>query len=173
MKISVAPLTDIAFVRRACEMTMHGQTSKISLRKIYQCEHSPIRLRKFWIEFSGIPTFVSVHFVRHKIGVDHFVQSMRDDLYVDSTKVVDRNTPVNHGMDINAQALIAMSRKRLCYKSHVKTVGVWRKLTRAVAKVDPDLADFMVPECVYRNGYCPELKECRPGLTKVMGAYRK
>jgi hypothetical protein len=40
-------------------------------------------------------------------------------------------------------------------------------------KVDPDLADHMVPECVYRNGFCPEMRECKPGLEKVMKAYLK
>lgn len=171
MKIIIKELTSVEDVRRACEMTMHGQTSKISLRNIYKCEHSPARVRRFWVELQGIPTFVSVHLVRHKHGVEHFVQSMRDDLYIDKTVKVDRNTPVNHGMEINAQALIGISRKRLCYKAHVKTVAVWRKLLKAVAKEDPDLAHFMVPECVYRNGHCPELRECKPGLARVLKAY--
>ncbi len=173
MEIIIRELTGVEAVRRACEMTMHGQTSKISLRNIYKCEHSPARVRLFWVELKAIPTFVSVHLVRHKHGVEHFVQSMRDDLYIDPETIVDRNTPVNHGMMINAQALMTISRKRLCYKSHVKTVAVWRKLRKAIKEVDPDLQDFMVPDCVYRNGLCPELKVCKPGLERVMKAYGK
>lgn len=158
-------------MRRACEMTMHGQQSKISLAKLAQCEHSPLRTVMYWVEMLNIPTFVSVHLVRHKIGVEHFVKSMRDDLYIDPTTVVDRNTPVNHGMFINAHALMTMSRKRLCYKSHRRTVAALRKLRAAVIEVDPELERFLTPECVYRNGYCPELRECRPGLAKVLSAY--
>lgn len=171
MNIIIKELTSVEDVRRACEMTMHGQVSRISLRNIYKCEHSPARVREFWIELQGIPTFVSVHLVRHKHGVEHFVQSMRDDLYIGEDVVVTRETPVNHGMKINAQALINMSRKRLCYKAHVKTVAVWRKLLKEVAKVDPDLAHWMVPECVHRGSWCPELRECKPSLERVVKAY--
>jgi len=171
--IIVKPLTDLELVRRACEMTMHGQQSKVSLAKMYKAEHSPIRCMMFWIEMPGIPAFVSTHFVRHKIGVEHFVQSMRDDLYIDPTTIVDRETPVNHGMLINAQALIQISRKRLCLKSHKKTVAVWSRLRKAIRDIDPDLADHMVPECVYRNGFCPELRECAPGVQKVCAAYSR
>lgn len=173
MEVVVKSLTDLSLVRRACEMTMHGQESKVSLKSMYRAEHSPIRCRMFWVELRGIPSFVSVHLVRHKHGVEHFVQSMRDDLYIDPTKVVDRYTPVNHGMLINAQALIQISRKRLCLKSHKKTVAVWSKLRKAISDVDPDLASFMVPECVYRNGFCPELRMCEPGVEKVCATYRK
>ena len=173
MEIIVQPITGLEVVRRACEMTMHGQKSKVTLAQMYRAEHSPIRARMFWIELRGIPTFVSVHLVRHKHGVEHFVQSMRDDLYIDPTTVVDRNTPVNHGMLINAQALITISRKRLCLKAHAKTVGVWSRLRRAIAEHDADLARAMAPECVYRNGLCPELRECKPGVAKVCGAYAK
>jgi hypothetical protein len=160
-------------MRRACEMTMHGQQSKIALAKLAQCEHSPLRTVMYWVELQEIPTFVSVHLVRHKIGVEHFVKSMRDDLYIDPTTTVDRNTPVNHGMWINAHALITMMRKRLCYKSHRRTVAALRKLRAAVLLVDPELDKFLVPECVYRNNYCPELRECRPTMERVTSAYKR
>ena len=173
MEVIVRPLIDLSLVRRACEMTMHGQTSKVSLKSMYRAEHSPIRCRLFWVELRAIPIFVSVHLVRHKHGVEHFVQSMRDDLYIDPTKVVDRETPVNHGMLINAQALIQISRKRLCLKAHRKTVAVWTKLRKAIREIDPDLANHMVPECVYRNGFCPELLPCAPGVEKMVAAYKK
>lgn len=174
MEVIIEPIAGLEVVRRACEMTMHGQKSRVTLAQMYRAEHSPIRCRMFWIEMRGIPTFVSVHLVRHKAGVEHFVQSMRDDLYLGAdAPVPDRNTPVNHGMMINAQALITMSRKRLCLKAHVKTVGVWSRLRRAMVDIDPDLARAMAPECVYRNGLCPEMRECKPGVAKVCGAYAK
>ena len=171
VNIIVKELTSLSLIQRACEMTMHGQQSKVSLNTMYKAEHSPIRCRLFWIELQNIPTFVSVHLVRHKHGVEHFVQSNRDDLYLDEDTVVDRNTPVNHGMLINAQALINMSRKRLCLKSHKKTVGIWTKLRKMIREIDPDLYNYMVPECVYRNGFCPEMRKCAPGPEKICAAY--
>jgi len=104
----------------------------------------------------GIPTFVSTHLVRHSIGVTHYVESNRDDR---GGQDVDRNTPVNHAMLINAQALMAMARKRLCGNAHRETVKVMIAIKNAVREVDPDLAQAMVPDCVYR-GSCYELNSC-------------
>ena len=173
MNVSITPLTDVSHVQRAAMMTTHGQPVKAPLAAWYRTEHSPIRMRKFWIELRGIPTMVSVHLVRHKIGVDHFVQTMRDDRGGAGDDKVTRLTPVNHGLDVNAQALIQMSRKRLCLASHQRTVAVWTKLRKAMKEVDPHLAAYMVPECVYRNGICPEFKECAPGVEKVVAVYKR
>lgn len=173
MQVIIKEVTGADAMRRGCDMTRKpGMVpSQISRARIYQCEHSPARLIRFWIELVGIPTFVSVHLVRHKIGIEHFVESNRDDRGGAGDDVVNRLTPVNHGMDINASAAIAVSRKRLCYASSPRTVAVWRKVRNAMHDVDADLASAMVPECAVR-GYCPELRECKPGLAKVLHAYR-
>lgn len=173
MKIVIEKLIGERIMRRACDMTRKpGMVpSQMTLEKIYRCEHSPMRTQTFWIELHGIETFVSVHLTRHKFGVEHFVESNRDDRGGSGKE--DRYTPVNHGMCVNAQALVNMSLKRLCYASHTRTVAAWSKLRRAMGKVDPALKDAMVPACVYRNGICPELRECKPGLAAVMRAYTK
>ena len=150
---------DFNLVQRACEMTMDGGKSRISNEEIYRCEHSPIRTKLFWIEMIDIPTFISVHLVRHKIGVEHFVKTNRDDLGGDGEAT--RNTPVNHGMLINAQALINMARKRLCGKSHEETRKIMRLIKDAVGAIDEDLPNYMVRECEYRNGICPEKTKCK------------
>lgn len=157
MQIIAKKLTNIKLMRRACEMTMRGQESKMTLNEIYRCEHSPMRTQLFWVEMLGIPTFVSVHFVRHKIGVEHFVMSNRDDRGGDEE--VNRWTPVNHGMLLNAQVLINMARKRLCRKSHETTRQIMKAVCCAVGGVDSDLAERMVPECDYRRG-CHESNPC-------------
>ncbi len=46
--------------------------------RILKAGHSPIRTLMFTIKLE-IPYFVSVHFVRHKFGIEHYVQSQRDD----------------------------------------------------------------------------------------------
>ena len=119
---------------------------------LYQSEHSPIRTQTFWVDMQGIPSFVSVHLVRHKIGVEHFVQTYRDDR--GANEVADRNTKVNHGMFINAAALIHMSRKRLCTNAHEETRKVMVEIKNAIKEVDPVLAKYMVVDCVYRGGCC-------------------
>ena len=169
--VTAQRLTDNVLWRRAASLTARGRAVNMPLSNLYRCEHSPIRAILFWVEMRGIPSFVSTHLVRHKIGIEHYVESNRDDR--GGTGEENRLTPVNHGMLINAQALIEISKKRLCYKSHSKTIAVWSRVRNAIAIVDPDLARFMVPECVYRNGLCPELSECKPGLQKVLKAYDK
>lgn len=171
-RVAIRKLTDESLLRRACEMTLRpGQTSKATFAQMLQCEHSPIRTQMYWIELCGVETFVSVHLVRHKQGVEHFVQSNRDDRGGAGDESVTRLSPVNHAMLINAQALIAMSRKRLCLSAHPKTVAWWTRIRKVMADVDPVMARFMVPECVYRNGMCPELRMCKAGVEKVCGAY--
>lgn len=172
MKITAKRTTDDNLFREACESTLRpGQVSKVSFEKMLRCEHSPIRARMYWVRMEGIPTFVSVHLVRHHVGVDHFVMSNRDDRGGDGDDNVTRNSPVTHSMHINAQALIAMSRKRLCLNSHKKTVAVWTKVRKTIAAIDPEMGKFLLPECAYRNGLCPELRQCAPGPVKVCSAY--
>ena len=158
MQIKVTKLTDLKLMQKACEATMHGAKSNVSLRDIYRCEHSPIRTSLFWVELIDIPTFASVHLTRHKIGVEHYVTSNRDDRGGDGEET--RWTPVNHSLLINAQALINMSRKRLCGKAHVMVQGIMADIREEVKTCDPDLAEFMVRECQYRGGHCFEFKPC-------------
>lgn len=58
-------------------------------------------------------------------------------------------------MTANAQALINISRKRLCNCASKETREAWKQVKEEVRKVDPVMADKMVPECIYR-GFCPE-----------------
>ena len=159
MEVRATKLVDSSWLlQRACEMTLHaGKKSNVSLDRMYSCEHSPIRTQLFWIEMLGIPTFVSVHLTRHSIGVTHFVESNRSDR--GTAFVADRTTPVNHGMLINAQALINMSRKRLCRCASKETIQVMKAIKEAILPLDLDLWKHMNEECIYRNG-CFELKGC-------------
>lgn len=125
---------------------------------MYQAGHTPMRTQLFWIEMVGIPTFVSVHFVRHNVGVSHFVQTNRSDR--GGTGTTDRNTPVNHAMLINAEALVNMAHRRLCLQSHELTIKIFQYIYDAVLQVDPALAKHLVPMCVFRGGNCGEFGDC-------------
>jgi len=157
--VTVEKLTNEKLMQRACAITI-DKDSKATLDSIYDCEHSPIRTQMFWIEMKNIPSFVSVHLVRHKFGVEHFVKSLREDRCGKGNEVETRNSPVNHGMLINAQALINMARKRLCSKASKETRAVMTMIKEKVQEVDPVLAKYLVPECIYRGGVCHEPKSC-------------
>lgn len=157
-EVKVTKITGADLMRLACSYTISAE-SEMTLDKIYQCEHSPMRTQMFVVEMKDIPTFVSVHFVRHKHGVEHFVKSNREDR-ASHTGDSGRWHPVNHMMLCNAQSLVNMARKRLCRKASNETTAIMQAIVNAVRSVgDFALAERMVPECEYRRG-CREIKTC-------------
>lgn len=152
VEIKIEKLTNHELMNKAFNTTVRFD-SKVSLENAYKMMHSPIRTQEFLIQLIDIPTFVSVHLVRHKIGVEHFVLTNRNDR---GGVVANRNTPVNHTMKINAESLITLARKRLCFKSHIETVKVMSLIKKEIKLIDPALYKFMVPDCVFRNGICAE-----------------
>ena len=162
-KLKIEKYTDVTHLRKMCDMTHRGKSNKITLDNMYRCEHSPIRTQRFHIELFDFPTFVSVHMVRHHVGIDHYVLTNREDYGgpEDPTKI-HRLSPVNHGMDVNAEALINIAKKRLCKKAHRVAQDFVQKIKKELAGgVDPDLDPYLVPMCVYRNWLCPEMKNGR------------
>lgn len=127
-------------------------------RDLVRCEHSPLRTIMYKVEMRGIPSFVSVHFVRHKFGVEHFVSSNREDRNGGRTDIT-RWSPVNHIMVVNAQELLSMSHRRLCHKASNETRWIMQLIRREVMKIDPIVADAMVPMCRYLHG-CNEIVPC-------------
>lgn len=156
MEVEINKITDEALLRWACSLTIDSE-SKATLKSLYRNEHSPIRTQMFTVTMTGIPTFVSTHFCRHDIGVVHFIKSLREDRCGKGDET--RWTPTNHGMFLNAQALLNMARKRLCYKCSPETREVMECIKDTMFLVDEDLANRLVPECVYR-GSCHEDKPC-------------
>lgn len=128
--------------------------------KLLKAEHSPIRELWFGVHMQ-IPYWVSVHFVRHHIGVNHYVQTQR----TDRTGIDRNNLPqgelVSHIMSVNAQELVFMAHKRLCKQASPETREVMQMIIKEVIKVCPEFKPVLVPLCVYRNGKCTEMFPCK------------
>lgn len=139
-------------------------------------EHSPIRKIRFGWRWHGLKSWISVHFVRHKIGIEHWVSTQRNDRTGVDRDHSEQATPVNHECEADAQALINISRKRLCMQAHPETRAAWIEVKKEIAEKDPVLASVLVPECIYR-GFCPEPKCCGYYGTEryfeALTAYRK
>lgn len=128
-------------------------------RKMLKCRHSPIRTLMFTIEME-IPYFVSTHFVRHKYGVEHFVQSQRNDRQSSYDRdLAPQSAMVMHTMDINAEALMNMSWRRLCTQADITTRYVMSKICQEVLKVNPEFEGRLVPMCEFLHE-CPEFIPC-------------
>ena len=82
--IDVERLGDWQDVLSAARTTMGKEDatkepSNLWKKRILKAEHSPIRRMFFKWKWENLPSFVSVHFVRHKHGIEHFVKSQRTD----------------------------------------------------------------------------------------------
>lgn len=130
--------------------------------KILLAEHSPIRLLEYDWTWGDIMQWVTTHLVRHHEGCEKMVHSQRGDRRaileeygVESRNDLPQGALNDMDMTANAQALINISRKRLCSCASKETREAWKQVKTEIAKVDPVLASKMVPECLYR-GFCPE-----------------
>lgn len=137
--------------------------------RLIRAEHSPIRKMKFSWRWIDLPYWVSVHLVRHKIGIEHFVKSQRSDRTGVDRDSLPQNAPVSHECECDGQAMINISRKRLCSCASPETREAWQMVKDEVAKTEPELAHCMVRECVYR-GFCPEMFGCGYVKTKAFKA---
>lgn len=130
--------------------------------KILLAEHSPIRLLEYDWSWDNIKQWVTAHLVRHHNGCEKFVHSQRgdrrkilEDYGVNSRDDLPQGALNDMDMTANAQALINISRKRLCNCASKETREAWTQVKNAIAEIDPVMASKMVPECIYR-GFCPE-----------------
>lgn len=128
-------------------------------RKIILAEHSPIRMLKFYWRWTNLKSWVSVHFVRHKVGIEHWVSTQRTDRTGINRDKLTQDSLVKHACEADAQSLINISRKRLCNCASAETRSAWNLLRNKIMEVEPELASCMVKECVYR-GFCPEVNSC-------------
>ena len=126
-------------------------------KKILMSEHSPIRTLMFTIKMDGIPYCNSVHFVRHKYGVEHYVQSQRRNPERGAER---QDAPVTHIMDINAQELIFMARKRLCYKADRVTQQIMQGICSDIRDIDSIWGDVLLPACGCKTENCKEFIPC-------------
>ena len=138
--------------------------------KLLLAEHSPIRLLEFDWTWGEIQQWVTTHLVRHHEGCEKFVHTQRVDRNPELEGLSRDELPQGllNDMDMtaNAQALINISRKRLCSCASKETREAWKQVKEAIREVDPIMADKMVPECIYR-GFCPEfINPCGYANTK-------
>ena len=145
-------------------------------KTILLAEHSPIRKIRFSWKWGDLKSWISVHFVRHNHGILHYVGTQRTDRTGRNRDEEKQSALVGHECEANAQALIFISRRRLCSQAAQETREAWRAVVDEVKKADPVLGSVLVPECIYR-GFCPEFQSCgyvdTPEYKKALLEYRK
>lgn len=156
---------------------LNKEPSKGWEAKMLLAEHSPIRLVEYDVTFEDIKQWVTVHLVRHWLGFIPFVHSQREDRRKLEVPRDELPQGALNDMDfsVNAQAMINISRKRLCNKASPETRDAWQKVVNAIGEIDPIMAEKCVPNCVYR-GFCPEMETCgfvnSPKFKEALEKYR-
>ena len=137
------------------------QPSERWLHRILEARHSPIREMVFRFELRDIPYWVSVHLVRHHVGVNCYVESQRNDRQSNYDRNAARqDAPVTMRMSINAEALLNLANKRLCQQASKETRQVVQMMCLEVLDVCPEFEGLLVPMCEYHGGKCHEMKPC-------------
>lgn len=128
-------------------------------RKMLKARHSPIHTLMFSFRLV-IPYCTSVHFVRHKVGIDHYVSTQRNDRQDKyDRRLAPQGEIVSHIIDVNAEELIVMANKRLCTKADVDTRYMMALICNEVIRTNPEFSDELVPMCG-RLMECPEFVSC-------------
>ena len=145
-------------------------------------EHSPIKLVEYCISFKDLRQWVGVHLLRHEHVIPQihtqrgdrrdiikeypYIQKALDELASEIRANTNPRDFVRQGelndqdFYVNAQTLINISRRRLCNTASKETVEAWKLVVKVLKEnVDPIIADFLVPNCIYR-GFCPEVNSC-------------
>lgn len=134
-------------------------TPSFELRQKYLAsEHSPIVTLIYEWEWLDLPYWISVHFVRHWLGVKHFVSSQRNDRQDEyDRQKAPQDALVNHRIEANAMSMINISQARKCLEASTETRMAWEMAVDEISNHSQEIIPFLVKPCIYRNGICPEV----------------
>lgn len=152
-------------VKKACRTTIRsyaplGEISSEWKSGLLFAEHSPIRKLIVSAKFTDIPYWVAMHLVRHKIGIEHFVSTQRSDRTGVDRDDLPQGTLVDYEFEVNAQAIINISRKRLCLLASPETRQAWMMFLSALSNYELEIVRCCMPNCKYRGNVCYEMKSC-------------
>ena len=123
-------------------------------RRILIAEHGPIRTISVKWMWNGIKSWIATHWSRHKW--ECCISTQRSDRTGIPRDKLTQDAPVNFVGEANVQALIDTMRKRLCSQAAPETRCYAEDFKAKLHEIQPEIADVLVPNCVYRCG-CPEL----------------
>ena len=151
-------------VKNECRNTVNKEATQIQptpefKKKLLISEHSPIRLIRVQWRWAAIKSWCATHFARHWLGWDKWIGTRRSDRTGVERGTLSQDELVPMDVCANAQALINVARFRLCHQASNETRAYMEDLKRTIRSSEPELADVMTPNCVYRGG-CPEFRSC-------------
>lgn len=162
--VSVPNEQDLLWFKQCVVGTM-GKESSVPpteqfIHKILRARHSPAKELVFKFVLRDVPYWVSVHLVRHNIGVNWYVESQRND----RQDKYDRNAarqdaPITMRCTINAMELMHIANMRLCRQAAEETRTLVQEMCDQVEMAFPPIKGLLVPMCQYTR-QCNEIKPC-------------
>lgn len=147
-------------VKNKCRTTVGKSYSEVNAtedfkKKLLISQHSPMRLLKVDFTWNNIKSWCATHFSRHKW--ECFISTKRSDRTGVDRGFLSQDESVILDGEMNAQHLVDTSRVRLCYQASKETREFMEDLKDTLHSIPEtkEIADVMVPNCIYRNG-CPE-----------------
>jgi hypothetical protein len=129
--------------------------------RLLKSRHSPIRHLPFSFRLEKIPYWVACELRTHKVGVECYIKSQRDDRTHNSIPRGQKpqESPVDMIWDMNAESLITICEKRLCRQATPEAREVMNRITELVLEHNPEFTGVLKPLCV-KWGYCQEMYPC-------------
>ena len=143
--------------------------------KMILSEHSSDRSVVYRIYCKDVPYYTHVHFVRHHVGINFNVMSQRHDK---ERKDRPQGSLIDMFFDANVQALVNISRKRLCYKADEISQDLIKKLKSELIyagdEYDKVLGKLLMRPCSWYLGYCAEPHCCGrvPGVINLFDVHK-
>jgi hypothetical protein len=150
-------------VKKAAMITVHKKMKTLPdhewKMEILKSEHSPIREMGVSVLFEGIPRHVADQLVRHHVGVNCYMGTWRPDRGNKAREDQRMTDETNLVLSMNLQAILNISRDRLCMGVESETRRVWKAFLDKLKEEEPEIAFFCVPSCV-RLLACKEFQSC-------------
>lgn len=125
--------------------------------RILEARHSPIRTLNYFFRMTDIPYFVSVHLCRHVHALP-FIETQRTDRTGVNRNKKPQDAPIGMWYVVNAEELMIVANKRLCWLASEETWKTVNLMCQAVEDVCPEFKGLLVPMCEY--GRCHEMYPC-------------
>ena len=155
---------DWAFAKQ-CALVTIGKEMKTApdmewKHSILRARHSPIRTLQFAFYLEGVPYWVSTHLARH-VHAQPFIRSQRNDRQSEYDRNAARqDAPVDMIWYMNAEELMPIVEKRMCYLAALETRDVALVIRKLVLEQCPEFHDLLEPPCT-RMRTCREMYPCK------------
>ena len=124
-------------------------------RMALMAEHSPIKLVEYCISFKDLRQWVGVHLLRHEHVIPQ-IHTQRGD----RRDIIKEYPYIQKALDELASEIKDNTNPRdFVRQGELNDQDFYVNAQTLKENVDPIIADFLVPNCIYR-GFCPEVNSC-------------